>query len=159
MTVPVLVLGLGNPLCGDDGIGARVAAALAADPRLPGGVEARRAGSDLLRLADALSGRRHVVLVDAILDPERCGAVNVVADIRSLDNYQGHAHHLSAVQSLALLRTVRPELAASAVTWVTIAVGDVRIARGLSPALEAALPGILEQVLAILTSLLTDPGG
>jgi hydrogenase maturation protease len=156
MAAPVLVLGLGNQLAGDDGIGARVASALAADPRLPAGVEARQAGSDLLRLADALSGRRNVVLVDAVLDADRVGAVDVVADTLSLGQHQGHAHHLSAVQSLALLRTVRPELARSAVTWITIAIGDVRIARDLSPELESALPEIVEQVLAILQPLLTD---
>jgi hydrogenase maturation protease len=156
MASPVLVLGLGNPLAGDDGIGARVVAALAADARLPQGVEVMQGGSDLLRLTDALSGRLHVVLIDAILDPDRPGAVDVMTSTQALNQHQGHAHHLSAVQSLALLRAVYPELARASMTWVAIAVGGARITHDISPELEAALPDILDRVLAILQELRAD---
>jgi hypothetical protein len=54
------------------------------------------------------------------------------------------------VQSLSLLQAVRPELAQSTVTWVAIAVDVACIADDISPQLEAALPAILERVLAIL---------
>jgi hydrogenase maturation protease len=153
MPAPVLLLGLGNTLAGDDGVGALIAAALAADPRLPARVEAVVAGPDLLRCCRRLEGREHIVLVDALLDPAHAGVVQCHADTGEMDAAQGHAHHLSAVQSLELLRRVLPGLAATRFTWITVGVADVRISRDLSPALAAALPGVVDRVLGHVIAL------
>jgi hydrogenase maturation protease len=158
MTKPILVLGLGNSLAGDDGIGSRVAAALAGDPRLPADVEVLQAGSDLLRLAPRMDGRTDVVLLDAMLTDGAVGAVSVDSDVCGVDMRQGHVHHLSAVQAMALLRTVVPRLDRVRCTWVTIGIPDSRISRDLSPALEAALPGIVDTVLASLQGMTGTPG-
>jgi len=67
---PVVVIGLGNPLMGDDGIGWHVAERLATDPRLPSGVEAIQGGTDLLRCAARIEGRRRAILiVPSVLAP------------------------------------------------------------------------------------------
>jgi hydrogenase maturation protease len=150
MRAPVLLVGLGNALAGDDGAGARVAALLAADPRLPGGVEALVAGTDLLRVSHALEGRQHVVLVDALEDPSRPGAVTVHTDADEFDERQGHAHHLSAVQALDLLRCVVPGLGEVPCTWISVAIGEARLSHELSPAVAAAFPELLETVLRTL---------
>jgi Ni,Fe-hydrogenase maturation factor len=99
------------------------------------------------------------VLVDAVLDPPRCGQVDVTTDPGCFENVQGHAHHLSAVQALALLRTVKPELAATCFTWVTVAVGDARISRDLSPAVAAAVPVCVDRILELVTTLQPPPAG
>jgi hydrogenase maturation protease len=153
MTKPVLVLGLGNSLAGDDGIGSRVADALARDARLPADVDVMQAGSDLLRLAPRMDGRTDVVLLDAMLTDGEVGAVSVLTDVCGVDMRQGHVHHLSAVQAMALLRTVVPRLDRVRCTWVAIGITDSRISHDLSPALEAALPGIVDTVLATLRSM------
>ena len=77
---PVAVIGLGNPLMGDDGIGWHVAERLAADPRLPDGVEAIQGGTDLLRCAARIEGRRRVIVVDAVRDDAAPGTVSEIAD-------------------------------------------------------------------------------
>ena len=61
---PLTVLGIGNPLAGDDGVGVALAAALAADG-LPAGAQLRVAGSDPLALLEELLAGRQVLLLDA----------------------------------------------------------------------------------------------
>jgi hydrogenase maturation protease len=59
-----LIIGLGNPLRGDDGVGVRVAEALQ-DMPLPDGVEVVDGGTQGLGLVPLLQGRRRLVLIDA----------------------------------------------------------------------------------------------
>jgi hydrogenase maturation protease len=153
MAKPMIVAGLGNMLAGDDGVGGHVAALLAADPRLPSCVEAAAVGTDLLRLGPRLVGRRHVVLLDALLEPGAVGAVRVWRDSADFELAQPHAHRLSAPQALALLRLAVPGLDRVAATWITIGVADCTITHGLSPALQQRLPGIADDVLAVLMAL------
>lgn len=101
---PELVIGLGNPLMGDDCVGHIVAERLADDPRLPEGVEVLCGGTDLLRCAGQMAGRRRVIVIDALQDGGEPGEIVAVkqADVE-LDPHQAHAHHLSAVQAMRLL--------------------------------------------------------
>ena len=148
---PRLVVGLGGELAGDDAVGLVLAERLAIDPRLPADVEVVVGGADLLRLAPALQGRRHVVLVDALVGLP--GEVEpLVSDhpLPELDRRQQHAHHLSAVDALDLLRLTDPQLAATRCTWFLVPITDARPAAGVSSALDARLPGLLDQVLAAL---------
>lgn len=62
----VLVLGLGNVLLGDDGIGAAAVDALERDYRLPSGVRLVEGGTLGLSLLDEIADARHVILVDAV---------------------------------------------------------------------------------------------
>jgi hydrogenase maturation protease len=71
---PVLVLGLGNPLLRDEGVGVHVAAALA-EAGLPPSVEVVDGGTLGLDLADVIGGRRLVVVVDACAGPWAPGTV------------------------------------------------------------------------------------
>ena len=59
-----LIVGLGNPLRGDDGIGIRAIQMLAAET-LPAGVEVVEGGTQGLGLVSLMEGRRRVILVDA----------------------------------------------------------------------------------------------
>jgi hydrogenase maturation protease len=68
-----LVIGLGNALAGDDGVGSHIMRRLSQDERLPGDVDVLEGGTDLLRLAHELEGRPRVVLVDALLHPGEPG--------------------------------------------------------------------------------------
>lgn len=63
---PRLLLGLGNPVMGDDGVAWHLLARLREDPRLPPDVEIAWGGTDLLGCAGLLEGRERVVLVDAV---------------------------------------------------------------------------------------------
>ncbi len=62
----VLVLGLGNVLLGDDGIGAAAVARVERDYRIPRGVRVMEGGTLGLSLLDEIAETRHLILVDAV---------------------------------------------------------------------------------------------
>jgi len=139
---PVVVIGLGNPLMGDDGIGWHVAERLATDPRLPSGVEAIQGGTDLLRCAARIEGRRRAILIDAVRDDAEPGTVSVIGEGQAQER-QDHAHHLSAAQAMGLLRMTMPV----SFTLLGVSVAEVRMGGELSPELAARMPAILDRVL------------
>ena len=137
---PRLVIGLGNPLMGDDGIGSVLAERLAADPRLPPDTEVFIAGTDLLRCTAHLEGRTQVVILDAIESPQPAWG---------LSHAPQHAHHLSLIDSVRLLHLLTP----APVTILAIAIESARAEPALSPGLEARVPQLLDQLLAELARL------
>ena len=126
---PTLIVGLGNPLMGADGIGCRVAEALSTDPRLPADTEVLRGGTDLLRLA--VEGRHRVILIDAALE----GSGGPIPRT---------AHALSVLEAMNLLQLESPNVA---FTLITVPVDAVEFGDELPPALVAKLPEIVDTVI------------
>ena len=148
---PHLVIGLGNPNMGDEGVGCLLAEKLAADPRLPQGVEVADGGADLLACAGRMTGRQRITLIDAILDPGKPGALHVFdGDFSGLAVDQPDAHSLSAVAAVRLLQLTDPELGRARFKLVAVAIGSAGLGPGLSPELEAQLPSLVDRVLAEL---------
>lgn len=151
----VLLIGLGNPLMGDEGIGWHVAECLRRDPRLPPYVESIAGGTDLLRFAPLFERCRHVVLVDALLVEDAPGRVQFVdGPLTGFDSRQGHAHSLSALQAIELLQLLTPSLSAVRFTLALIGIASASMSAALSAPLAAALPGITD---AILGKCITPP--
>ena len=147
---PNLVIGLGNPLMGDEGIGWHILDRLAADPRLPQDTELLWGSTDLLACAGQVEGRRRIILVDAMLDPSHAGSVAVYSDrdgFPPLDDRQEHAHQLSVIQALRLLQACSPGLRTVPVTLIAIAIDAARVTMELSPALSAEMPRMLDRIL------------
>jgi hydrogenase maturation protease len=136
---PRLVLGLGNPLMGDDGAGARVAEMLAADSAVTDRAEVFTAGTDLLRSMERIDGRERVILVDAVECGDEPGRISVL-DEPLLDQRQGDAHSLSAAQAVELMRHTMPGLRETKFTWVLVHVASVRANGVLSAKVAAAVP-------------------
>jgi len=140
----VLVIGLGNPMMGDEGVGGHVADRLSADPRLPDNVEVACGGTDLLRHADRMERARRVIVIDAIEEKAAPGTVTVFGDTPDvLENRQEGAHALSAVQAIQLLRMTL----AAPITLIGISIARAGLGHGLSPALAARIPAIVDRVL------------
>ena len=141
---PLLVIGLGNPLMGDDGVGCAVAERLAGDPRLPTGVEVIAGGSDLFRYAAQMRGRSRVIVIDAVQDGAEPGSISVLENAGSqLDERQDHAHHLSVCQAIRLLQMTMPV----APTLLGISISSARLELRLSPEVDCRMPAILDRVL------------
>ena len=148
---PVLIVGLGNALMGDDAIGIVVAERLAADPRLPDTAEAVPGGTDLLRLASEIEDRTHVLVIDAFQDTaaDPGSLVAIDPDSDTFDNRQPYAHHLSALAAIQLLRlTTRVPF-----TLFGIAISSASAGTELSPPLAARLPAILNHILNQIETL------
>ncbi len=145
---PHLVIGLGNPMMGDDGVAFCLTERLAADPRLPSDAEVFWGGADLLGCSEKMMGRQRVTLLDAMLDPSEPGALRVIEkDFTGLETGQSSAHQLSAVGALELLRIACPSLREVRFKLLAVAVSSAEMRPELSPALEEKLPQLLDQVL------------
>ena len=72
---PTLVLGLGNLVHADDGVGVRAIERLLQDSRIPPDVELLDGGTHGLGLLGLISGRKRLLVVDAIDVGEAPGAV------------------------------------------------------------------------------------
>jgi hydrogenase maturation protease len=148
---PNLILGLGNSLMGDDGIGCRIVGLLAEDPRLPPDVEAVCAGTDVLRWAERMEGRRRVILIDALLGDGGLGTIETFEDkFEELESRQSNAHHVSLPHAIRLLQTGVPEVCDVRFTLIGVTIEAVEFRAELSPGLNARVPEIVEFVLGIL---------
>ena len=142
----VLVVGYGNPLRGDDGIGWHAARLLATDPRL---ADARVLAQHQLvpELAVDVSRASLVVLVDAAAEGDP-GSVRVRKVEPRPPAPATWSHHLDP-QTLAglaeALYGARPPMVLVSVSAGSFAEGD-----GLSSALERALPEVVKVVAGLL---------
>ncbi len=144
---PHLVVGLGNTLMGDEGIGCVLAGRLAADPRLPDEVEVVEGGSDLLACAGLMAGRRRVTLLDAILDLSEPGRLHIFEDdFPELEITQSGAHAMSAAAAIRLLQITEPHLREVRFKLIAVAIDSAAAGPGLSPAIAAKVPFLLERV-------------
>jgi hydrogenase maturation protease len=146
---PDLVIGLGNPLMGDDGAGAAAAEILANDRTLARRVDVICADTDVLSCATQMERRRRVLLIDAV-EGDVPGRISVLRESPPLDAQQ-HAHHLSAPAMLALLRQVTPTLRDTEFIWILVTVDSARVGTQLSAEVAAAIPKVVERVRDFFT--------
>ncbi|MFH1123275.1 MAG: hydrogenase maturation protease [Pseudomonadota bacterium] len=142
----LLILGAGNPLMKDDGIGVHIAHELE-KLGMPEGVKVLDVGTRGLALVDLMREAPKVVFLDAVEMGENPGTVKIFAqqDIKiAADKIKFSLHEIGLPQVLliASLQGVSPE-----VVIVGIQPKDLGWGTGLSPELERAVPNILECVL------------
>ncbi len=141
-----LVLGLGNDLLGDDGVGLWLVDALRARPALAGFDFETSEGAGLA-LLELLDGYERAVIVDCVAEENGCpGRVQRLSaeefETRSVDL---SSHYAGLPQVLALGR--RLGLAMPKVDVIAVSVQDpYRIGTGFSPELEERLPAIADAV-------------
>lgn len=127
-----LILGLGNPLSGDDSFGGRVLEHLRLREReLPPGVSLADAHTDLLSRLEDFADYDQVLLIDAILDPEgrqgEPGQVAVFAEeaIQSWQDESPSIHQLSPLLAVRLFHLLHPE-ARTGILLVGLLVDEIR---------------------------------
>ena len=144
---PILILGLGNPLQGDDGVGARLVEAL--ERRcLPRDVEVMDGGTPGIGLVNLLEDRRRVIIVDAAEMGLPAGRVKRFQpkDVTLTGAAEQFSLHRSGVaDALALARELDlalPEIIVFGVQPARVGWGD-----GLSAEVAAVVPQMVETVL------------
>jgi hydrogenase maturation protease len=145
----LLILGLGNPLMADDGIGHEVIARLERRG-LPGSVRLVAVDGDVLALLDLWRGEPAVWLVDAISSGRRPGSLHVVEhrDLLGLPAGGQSVHHPNLGESLRWMLHARPEMRAIELRLFGIEVDAVRPTRGLSDASMQSLEPQVEDIVA-----------
>ncbi|HTL04174.1 MAG TPA: HyaD/HybD family hydrogenase maturation endopeptidase [Gemmatimonadales bacterium] len=142
-----LVLGLGNPLMGDDGLGVAVLHQLRQDWAIPAGVELVDGGTWGMNLLPLVESARHLILIDAIRSGAAPGTL-VVLEPAELPRYfslkiSPHQIDLREVLALAELRGLLPD------DLVAIGLEPERVdlELGLSPRVAARLDLVVNLVL------------
>jgi hydrogenase maturation protease len=114
LRAPVLVVGFGNELAGDDGVGPAVASRLE-QASLPAGCRVvDEAGCDALLLSALWQGEGEVWIVDAVARGAPPGTIHRFAhdDVLALRQRHGSAHQLSLPEALRCLAIAFPSMAA-----------------------------------------------
>lgn len=150
-SLSTLVLGIGNILLSDEGVGVRAIEAMARLD-LPPGVELVDGGTSGADLVDLIADRRKVIVVDAIdagAEPGtlfRLGPDDLVPD----EGQPISLHQLGLVESLLIARCLR----CSPREVVIFGVQPKRIAPGLDLTSEVAavVPQVIRAVLAEIGS-------
>jgi len=144
---PVLVLGLGNPLQADDGVGCRVIEALEGH-ELPPGVEVMDAGTPGVGLINLMEGRQRAIIIDAAEMGRQPGEVVRFRpeDVTLTGSTERFSLHRTAVaDALALAHALNlplPEIIVFGVQPGTVGWRDE-----LSPEVAAAIPGLVDAIL------------
>jgi len=144
--IRTLVIGLGNPLMGDDGAGVAVLELLRADWEIPPEVELIDGGTWGMNLLPLVESTRHLILVDAI----RSGAVPgtlTVLERNQLPRYfalklSPHQIDLREILALAELRGLLPE----DLVAIGIEPEQVEMEMRLSPRVSAGLGKLADLV-------------
>ena len=141
------VIGLGNPLREDDGVGPRVVKELTLRG-LPKGVTAIDGGTGGLDLLRLLEGWSRVVVVDAadIGENPGCFAVFTPDQVQLAEAEDSFSfHHAGLPEALALARALDHPL--PPVVIYGVQPERVGWGEGLSAAVEASLPKLVEAIL------------
>lgn len=146
----VLVAGIGNLFCGDDGFGPEVVRRIAASGTLPEEVRAVDYGIRGMHLAyDLLAGYDALVIVDTLRGDGDPGTVTVL-EVAEGDLGAGafDPHGMAPVAVLASLSDLGGSLPPTYVVGCRPA--DLGDGIGLSTEVKAAVPEAMETVLALL---------
>ena len=143
-----LVLGIGNLLMGDEGVGVHAVRALEKE-RLPAGVELLDGGTGGFHLLSCLSEYPAVIVIDATLDGNPPGTVEITKP-QFLSDYPRSlgAHDIGLrdlIESAALLGPL------PATHLITISIADIRcVTIDLTPPVQQALAVVVQAVQQIL---------
>ena len=143
------IIGIGNPLMGDDGVGIAVIERLQA-LSLPPGVEVIDGGTGGVTLLHLIEGADRVFFVDAVdMDrPPGTIAVFAAAQILSRESPNLSLHETGLPQVLALGRELGP---LPEITLYGVQPQSVARSIALSPAVKAAVPSLVERIVRDLS--------
>ena len=143
-----LVLGIGNVLMGDEGVGVRAIEFLAQET-WPDGVCLLDGGTGGFHLLDYLSSDEPLVMIDATMDGQPAGTVTTLRPKYASDFPRALTAHDIGLRDLveaAQLTGALPDI-----DLVTVSIDEIKpMHLTLSPAVQASLPAVRAAVRAAL---------
>lgn len=148
----ILILGIGNYLMGDEGLGVHFIQQLEKE-NLPEGIDLLDGGTAGFQLMEYLEKYPIVIMVDATLDQNPVGTIRLIEPKFSQDFPKAMSTHeiglKDLVESLSLMGKL-PKIYLFVVTVADIAHLHV----GLSPAVTLAMKDLKKRVLALAEEIL-----
>jgi len=145
-----IVLGVGNVLMGDEGVGVLVARRLT-EAGVPPGVDVVDGGTGGFHLLEYFQDYERVVLVDATLDGQAPGSVSVIRPRFSSDyppTLSAHDIGLKDLLDAVYLLGHSPEVVLFAISVARLD----EVTLEVSPAVAESVPRVAQQVLDYLTA-------
>jgi hydrogenase maturation protease len=141
MSEKIVILGMGNLLLTDDGIGPHAAQALASQP--PVGASVADVGTDFLSALPFLDSARRALIIDAVRGGGTPGTIYRLTenDVAPQEAESVSSHALNLLQARKILSPGSPKIEI-AILGVEPAV--LTYGMELSPAVAAALPRVLD---------------
>lgn len=140
----ILVIGIGNVLMGDEGVGIHILRALEAAGSLPG-AELLDGGTGGINLLETVSNAAAIVMIDATRDGQPSGTVSLLRPAVVADLPRGLSAHDFGLRDLfaaAALLGRFPEI-----HLYTISVETIRpMCLELSPEVSAAVPKVVKAI-------------
>jgi len=157
----ILVLGLGNDLHGDDGVGLRVVNLLkrawlagARPAATTAAVDFEECCASGAALLEVLHGYDGVLIIDTIFKPEPVtGRVRILESMDIRDVPGPSPHYISVPQTLALGRRLGLKMPVTMKVVAVEAADLLQLKEGLSEEMRARLPAILEVAQSVLIRL------
>lgn len=149
---PLLIIGVGNYLMGDEGVGVHILHALER-LRIPPGVRLLDGGTGGVNLLPEMEGARHVIMIDATRDGQPAGTITRLEPTCPAEVPRGLSAHDFGVKDLfaaaALLGAFPP------VTLYTISVETVNpMTMALTGPVAASMPAVITEVWRLTDELL-----
>lgn len=148
----ILVLGVGNILLSDEGIGVRIVEALETRYHLPECVEVLDGGTAGMELIGAMADRDHLVIADVVLSSQQPGTILVLRDqeVPALFTRKISPHQLGLSDVLSALHLT--DEFPQRLTLVGIVPESLEPRIGLTTVGQSALEPALQKVIEILRS-------
>ncbi len=148
----ILILGIGNYLMGDEGIGVHLAERLGLEV-LPEGVDVVDGGTGGFHLLEYFESYPNVILVDATLDTNPVGTIRKIKPKFSMDFPQAMSTHdigmKDLVNALQILGTM-PVIDLFVVSIESIQQQGIT----LTPEIESVLPLLIDKIKTLMHELL-----
>lgn len=148
----ILVLGLGNPLLGDDGVGLYVAQRVQMQVAGHSDIEVAEDYWGGLRLMERLVGFERAVIVDAVCTGGEAGAVSILSPDDVPTRHSSSAHDVDFRTALAVGRRMGVRLPRDHdVRIVAIEAADVwTFSEECTPAVRAGIERAVQMIVALL---------
>ena len=152
-TRPVLVLGMGNILLEDEGLGVRALERLQRDYEFPTEVELLDGGTTGMGLLDDIAGREHLIVLDAVQNGEAPGTLVILRqdEVPAYFGLRVTPHQLGLSDVLATLELTgdRP----AGVTVLGLVPASLEMSLELSEPIQGRLEELVEAAVRELETL------
>lgn len=142
-----VVIGLGNPILSDDGVGIHVVRALG--EHLPPEVDIKEAAVGGMELVEMLLGYERAFIVDAIKTKNgRVGEVYRIGPSEIRPRVQSASlHNISFAEALAFWKSACPTTIPKEIIIYAVEVSDITtFSEKMSPEVERAIPKVVEMI-------------
>jgi hydrogenase maturation protease len=150
----ILILGIGNYLMGDEGVGVHVANRLINEV-LPGNVDVVDGGTGGFHLLGYFEGYETIILIDATLDDNPNGTIRLIKPRFAQDFPKAMSTHdiglKDMVSALQLLGKM-PNIQLFVVSIESLQQQGIE----LTPEIDAVVPSLIEKIKILLTEIRRD---